>query len=97
MSREELMKLLEAHAKSWLALDGCWFLATELEFNWKTALLLDAVAWKQYTVSEASRIKRCFNITGERGLSDLEIALQLRPYALVNNHRLYYEEDGTAL
>ncbi len=94
MSKEELLKLLEAHAKNWLALDGCWFLAIEQELGWDTALKMDALAWRQYTVSEASRIKRCFGITGENGLKDLEVALQLRPYALVNDHRLYYDEEG---
>ena len=46
-------------------------------------------------MSEASRIKRAFGISGERGLRDLELALQLRPYALVNDHRIYYERDGS--
>ncbi len=97
MGREELLRLLDAHAKNWLALDGCWFLAIEGEFGWDTAMKIDAVAWQQYTVSEARRIKRYFGITGENGLKDLEVALQLRPYSLVNDYRLYYEQDTLIL
>ena len=97
MDRDGLLKLLEAHAKNWLALDGCWFLAAESEYDSETALRLDALAWKEYTVYEASRIKRCFGITGENGLEDLRLALQLRPYALVNEHRLYYDEESLIL
>ena len=31
LSREELHRLVQAYAKSWLAHDGCWFLAVEEE------------------------------------------------------------------
>jgi hypothetical protein len=35
-------------AKNWLALDGCWFLATEEEFGIDTAIKLDGLSWKRF-------------------------------------------------
>ena len=40
MDREELLRALEMFAKSWLAHDGCWFLAAEerLGLVWREQL-----------------------------------------------------------
>ena len=45
MSREELLRALEMFAKSWLAHDGCWFLAAEERLGMDAAIELDARAW----------------------------------------------------
>ncbi|MCG2769578.1 MAG: DUF6125 family protein [Anaerolineae bacterium] len=40
LSRPELLKLVQAYAQSWLAHDGCWFLAAEEKYGIDTAMEL---------------------------------------------------------
>ena len=44
LSREELLTLIEVHAKNWLAHDGCWFLAAEEQYGLEAAIELDTRA-----------------------------------------------------
>ena len=37
----DLLKLIEIHGKSWLAHDGCWFLAAEERHGFDDAIALD--------------------------------------------------------
>jgi hypothetical protein len=84
LSRDELLKIVEVHAKNWLAHDGCWFLAIEEKFGMDTAIELDAKSWERFTKAEARRIMEVFEIAKDGGLDALERALAYRLYAFVN-------------
>ena len=84
LSREELITLIDIHAKSWLAHDGCWFLAAEEKYGLETAIALDTRSWERFSPAEAQRIMKAFNIPENGGLDALEKALGYRLYATVN-------------
>ncbi len=84
LSRKELLTLLEIHAKSWLAHDGCWFLAAEEKYGLKTAIALDTRSWERFSPMEAKRIMQAFQIPAGGGLEALEKALRYRLYATIN-------------
>jgi hypothetical protein len=97
MSREELLEVLTAFAKNWLAHDGCWFLAAEERFGIESAIELDAAAWKRFAAAEARRIKEHFKMPDAGGLEALERALALRMYALVNAQHAEWSTDRSTL
>jgi hypothetical protein len=84
MSRENLLRALQAFAKNWLAHDGCWFLAVEEELGLDAAIDFDARAWGRFAAAEARRIMEVFAVPAGGALEALERALDLRMYALVN-------------
>jgi hypothetical protein len=84
MSREELLQLVQVYAKSWLAHDGCWFLATEEKYGLDTAMELDTKSWERFAAAEARRIMKEFDIPPKGGLDALEQALRYRLYAAIN-------------
>ena len=55
MSREELVELVRAYARNWLAHDGCWFLAAEEKYGIDTAMELDMRSWERFSPAEARR------------------------------------------
>jgi len=83
-TKDQLIKIIEMYAKNWLAHDGCWFLATEKKHGLKEAISIDKDSWKRFTVIEAKRIMKEFDIQKESGLDGLEKALALRLYASIN-------------
>jgi hypothetical protein len=97
MSREELLRALEMFAKSWLAHDGCWFLAAEERFGMQTAIDLDGQSWKRFAAAEARRIMTTFNIAPGGGLESLEQALGLRLYSMINTQRVEWSDDRKRL
>jgi hypothetical protein len=97
MTREELLRALEAFAKNWLAHDGCWFLAAEERFGMEAAIELDARAWERFAAVEAQRIMATFALPQNGGLACLEKALGLRMYALINAQRAEWSADGRRL
>lgn len=84
LSREQLFALIDVHAKSWLAHDGCWFLAAEEKYGLETAIALDTQSWERFSPAEARRIMKAFGISAGGGLDALEKALGYRLYATVN-------------
>lgn len=78
LSRDELLALLEADSKNFLAIDGVWFQSVERKFGMDEAIYHDEEAWKRFTVSEAKRIKQLLNLPENSGLDGLEKALSLR-------------------
>jgi len=94
LSREALITLIQAHAKSWLAHDGCWFLAAEEKLGMDAAIELDTRAWKRFSPAEARRIMKAFSIPPDGGLDALEKALGLRLYACVNPQKVERPEPG---
>jgi len=97
LSREELLRALESFAKSWLAHDGCWFLAVEEKLGLEAAMELDARSWERFAAAEAQRLMEVFNIPAGGGLEALERALSLRMYALVNEQRSEWSADRSRL
>jgi len=87
-SREDLIKIIEMHAKNWLAHDGCWFLAAEERYGMEAAIELDTRSWERFTVAEAARIKKEFNLPENGGLDTLAEALKYRIYATVNEQEI---------
>ena len=83
-SRDELLKLIDVHAKNWLAHDGCWFLAADEKYGFEAAIELDTRAVGLFSVAEARRIMKAFDIPEAGGLDALEKALRYRLYATVN-------------
>jgi hypothetical protein len=84
LSRAELLKLIEVHAKNWLAHDGCWFLAAEEKYGHEAAVELDTRACGLFSAVEARRIMKAFEIPPDGGLDALEKALRYRLYVAVN-------------
>ena len=84
LTKEELMDYIEDLSKNWLAIDGTWFQAVEKEFGLEKAIELDATQWKRFTIIEAKRIMRRFNIPEYGGIPALVKALNYRVYANIN-------------
>jgi len=84
LTKEELIDYIEDVSKNWLAIDGTWFQAVEGEFGLEKAIELDAAQWKRFTVIEAKRIMRRFNIPENGGIPALVEALKYRIYANIN-------------
>jgi len=97
MSREELLRALEAFAKNWLAHDGCWFLVAEKKLGLEVAMELDARSWERFAAAEARRVMEVFEIPPCGGLEALERALSLRMYALVNEQHSEWSADRSRL
>ncbi|MDP8223258.1 MAG: DUF6125 family protein [Candidatus Lernaella stagnicola] len=94
LDREGLLKLLSVYAHNWLAHDGCWFLACENRDDLETAIELDIESWRQFTVAEAKRIMRTFDIAPGGGLKALEKAVSYRLYACVNEQEISWDGDA---
>jgi hypothetical protein len=84
LEKQDLIKIVKMYAKNWLAHDGCWFRASEERYGLEEAIQIDKEGWKRFTVVEARRIMREFNIPQNSGLDGLEKALHLRLYASIN-------------
>lgn len=84
LSKEQLFELLKDAAVNWLAHDGLWFRAAEEKYGLEAALDLDKAAWETFTVLEAKRIMKRFEIREGGGISALVQALKFRLYAYIN-------------
>lgn len=97
MSREELLTALEIFAKSWLAHDGCWFLAAEERYGLEAAIELDQRSWARFAAVEAERLMRGFRIPAGGGLEALARVLELRMYSLINEQHVEWSDDRRTL
>jgi len=84
LSKEELFELLTDASKNWLAHDGLWFRAVERKYDIEAAMELDRKAWEKFTVIEAKRIMKRFQIEPGGGIPALVQALKFRLYAYIN-------------
>lgn len=84
LSKEELIAYITDISKNWLAIDGTWFQAVEKEFGIENAIHCDRESWRVFTVVEAKRIMKRFNIPENGGIPALVKALKYRVYANVN-------------
>jgi len=97
LSREELLTVIDIHAKSWLAHDGCWFLAAEERYGMEAAIVLDTRACEIFSTVEARRIMRAFQIPEGGGLDALNEALRYRLYATVNPQTIERPDESTVV
>ncbi|MFX0060009.1 MAG: DUF6125 family protein [Candidatus Hodarchaeota archaeon] len=88
LSKEELIDYIEDLSKNWLAIDGTWFQAVENEFGIEKAIQLDVKQWKRFTIIEAKRIMKRFNIPEKGGIPALIKALRFRVYANINEQEI---------
>ena len=95
LSRQELLKLVTIHARSWLAHDGCLFLAAEEKYGLDAAVALDTRSWELFSPAEARRIMKAFGIGRGGGLDALEQALRYRLYAVVNPQSIERRDENT--
>lgn len=84
LTKKEILGLLEDASKNWLAHDGLWFRAVEDKFGIDTAIELDTIAWKSFTVIEAKRIMQRLGIEPGGGIPALIQCLNFRMYARIN-------------
>jgi len=89
LSKEELIDYIENLSKNWLAIDGTWFQAVENEYGLEKAIELDVAQWKRFTVLEAKRIMKQFNISENGGIQGLIKALRYRVYANINVQEIF--------
>ena len=68
LTKEELIKLIEAYSKNWLDMDGVWFQSIERKFGMDEAMHHDREAWKSFTITEARRIKQFLGLPEHAGL-----------------------------
>jgi len=84
LTKEELINYIEDLSKNWLAIDGTWFQVAEREYGLERAIELDVEQWKRFTVIEAKRIMKSFNLPKNGGILALVKALKFRVYANIN-------------
>lgn len=96
-SREELIELIEAYSKNWLAMDGVWFQSVERKYGMEEAVYHDREAWKSFTVIEARRIKQFLGLPARAGLESLAKALALRFYGNINRDEIILSPDKKTL
>lgn len=93
LSKDELIALIEIYSKNWLAMDGVWFQAVERKYGMDEAMLLDAEAWKSFTVIEALKIKKFLHLPEQAGLTGLAKALSFRLYANINRDEITIRDN----
>ncbi|NHI83752.1 MAG: hypothetical protein EAX81_05575 [Candidatus Thorarchaeota archaeon] len=94
LPRETLLKLIDAYAKAWQAMDGAYFLALEKKYGINVAIEMDEEAWRIFSPIEAKRIMREFGIPENGGLEALEKALNFRVYAALNTQSAEYVDEN---
>jgi hypothetical protein len=95
LDRDQLLELLSDFAKRWLAHDGLWFQAVEMEFDLEGAMKLDTEAWRRFSPIEAKRIKSFLGMAEKPGLEGLAEALKFRLYAFINEQDIKRISDDT--
>jgi hypothetical protein len=95
LPKETLLKIIDAYAKAWQAMDGAYFLALEKKYGMDIAIEMDMEAWRIFSPIEAKRIMKEFGITQNGGLESLEKALMYRVYARLNRQSTEKVDDST--
>jgi hypothetical protein len=92
MGREELLALLDANSRNWLACDGLWFLGVEGRYGMESAKHCNDTCWSHYAPYEALRIKTVLGMPASPGLEGLKTAFGFRLYAMINKQSI--EQTG---
>lgn len=95
LKSEELIALIKAYAKCWLAHDGCWFLSVEEDSGTEKAIKYDREAWRKFAPLEARRVMEARGIKPAGGLPALADALKFRMYSWLNEQEVNL--SGTTL
>jgi len=90
---EELIALIKAYAKCWLAHDGCWFLSVEEDLGTEEAIRYDREAWRKFAPLEARRVMEARGIEAGGGLPALAEALKFRMYNWLNEQDIVLSEN----
>ena len=97
LSKETLLKIIDAYAKAWQAMDGAYFLALEKKYGIDVAIDMDKEAWRLFSPIEAKRIMKEFDIQQNGGLDSLDKALMFRVYARLNKQSSERVDDKTLI
>lgn len=97
LPKETLLKIIDAYAKAWQAMDGAYFLALEKEYGMDIAIEMDKEAWRIFSPIEAKRIMKEFDIPSNGGLESLEEALMYRVYARLNKQSTRRATENTLI
>ena len=65
MSKEELISMVKAHSRLFLALDGFWFLTVEEAYGYDVALKVDLDVWMKYCPYEAKYLRKQLGLSKE--------------------------------
>ena len=84
LSKEQLIDYIRDISKNWLAIDGTWFQAVEKRFGIEEAIKCDADSWNIFSIVEAKRIMKRFEIPENGGIPALVKAIKFRVYANIN-------------
>jgi hypothetical protein len=93
LKHQDLIALIKAYAKCWLAHDGCWFLSVEEDLGTDEAIKYDREAWRKFAPIEARRIMEARGIAPEGGLPALAEALKFRMYHALNDQEADLSEN----
>lgn len=94
MPRENLLGLMDAVAKNWLANDGMWFLTVENKYGMNDAKRCNDSCWTRYSPLEACSIKQFLELPHYAGLEGLKKALKFRIYSRLNTQSIIEEEEN---
>ena len=95
MQPVQLRALLNALAINWLALDGVWFQAVEQREGMAAAKAVNDACWSDFSPLEAARIKAAQKLPEAGGLDALAAAFAHRLYAVINEQRVFFDDDGS--
>ncbi len=87
-TEEELKNILKNIAANWLANDGVWFQAVELNYEMNDAKRCNDSCWTKFSPFEAARIKKLLNLPEHAGIEGLKKALQYRMYSFINEQTI---------
>ncbi len=88
LSKEKLIKAIDAVAVNWLADDGVWFQTVEKHYGMDYAKRCNDTCWSRFSPYEALRIKKLLGLSESPGLEGLKTALGFRMYARVNKQSI---------
>ena len=83
-NKAELIKVMEALGKNWLASDGIWFQTIESHYDIWEAKRCNDSCWARFSPLEASSIKKFLQLPEQAGLAGLKKALSFRVYGGIN-------------
>ncbi|NOX47211.1 MAG: cytosolic protein [Chlorobi bacterium] len=95
LSEEKLKALRDGMAVNWLANDGVWFQAVELEHGMNDAKRCNDSCWAHFSPFEAWSVKRILGLSEKPGLDGLKKALQYRLYNFVNKQSFAEETENS--
>ena len=94
MQPAQARALLNALAVNWLVLDGVWFQAVEQREGMAAAKAVNDACWADFSPLEAARIKAVQKLPETGGLDALAAAFAHRLYAVINEQRVFFADDG---